>query len=52
MGRMRFITPAMGFLFAISQAMHTQDLSIFDAGLDSQIVLVFSRDGETAFWTA
>lgn len=52
MGLMRFFTPALGFLFAISQATHAQDPSIFDAGLDNQMGQVFSPDGETAFWTA
>jgi len=49
---MRSRTSALAFLLAISQASFAQDPSVFDAGLDNQMGLVFSPDGNTAFWTA
>jgi hypothetical protein len=49
---MRSCTSALAFLLAISQAAYVQDSSIFDAGLDKQMGLVFSPDGKTAFWAS
>jgi hypothetical protein len=49
---MRSFTLALAFLFAITQVTLAQDPSMFDAGLDNQMGLVFSPDGESAFWVA
>ena len=49
---MPFRMTALVSLLAISPATFAQDPSIFDAGFDNQMGLVFSPDGETAFWTA
>ena len=49
---MRSLAPALAFLFAATQVTLAQDPSVFDAGLDNQMGLVFSPDGDTAFWVA
>jgi len=49
---MRPVTLALAFLFAITQATLAQDPSMFDVGLDNQMGLIFSPDGESAFWVA
>jgi len=49
---MHSFTRALAFLIAVSQVALAQDPSVFDAGLDNQMGLVFSPDGDTAFWVA
>ena len=49
---MRSFTPALAFLLAVSQVALAQDPSNFDTGLDNHMGLVFSPDGDTAFWVA